>query len=98
MRLLPWRRGLCHPHQIHVAGKNRQLERQLEIVGKGRTPVRQEHIDEELKVRLPSDRLPKQDDRCKEQTLRVRTDGHAERSEVSGVTDSHKTTEEKMLG
>lgn len=23
--LLPWRRGLCHPDQIHVTGKHGQL-------------------------------------------------------------------------
>lgn len=59
---LPWRRGLCHPHQVHVTGEHRQLGWQLGIVHTTRTPIGQEHINQQLKVGLPPDRLPKQND------------------------------------
>lgn len=59
---LPWRRGLCHPHQVHITGENWQLSGQVGIILIARTPIGQEHVNQQLQVGLPPDRLPEQYD------------------------------------
>lgn len=59
--LVPWRWCLGHPHEVHVAGQQWEVIGWWVHVGIAQAPICQEHVNYQLQISLPSDRLTKQD-------------------------------------
>lgn len=73
---LPWRLGLSHPHEIHVAGQQGEVGKLLGLVGSAQVPIGQQDINYQLEVGLPSDGLPKQNNSWTGKRKEVEYDGY----------------------
>lgn len=56
--------GLGHPHEVHVAGHQREVRCLLGLVNTAEVTVGQQNVDYQLQVGLPSNRLPEQNHSC----------------------------------
>lgn len=64
LKSLPWRMCLSHPHEVHVAGQQREVGHLLGLVNIAEVTVGQQNIDDQLQVGLPSNWLPQQNHSC----------------------------------
>lgn len=68
---------LGHPHEVHVAGQQREVAHGLGVVRTAEVAVGQQNIDDQLQVGLPSNRLPEQNHTCA-QNLKSRVQAAAQ--------------------